>query len=345
MILFRCDASPQIGFGHLMRCRALAKELRAQGATCAILGPSEEYCLPEDAKTFSIWEPVHNWASEKDDAEHCAALARKLGASFAVLDDYRVGEDYQLTFRKAGLRWMQFEARTDRGIYADIVLNASPSASKEAYNAALKSRHTQLFLGPSYAIVRPEFLNNRSASIEKNVTNVLITFGAGDDRGALDRVLSVLTSSTPDDIQLTVVSGRHNSKNSKLKQWMKSEYRHRINIQIDPPAMADVMSSCQVAIMAGGTTTFECAILGIPMVLISIATNQIKQAQGWQKLGAAIYLGALSHVKDERIIQAFFELLDRRKRLAMAVAARNAVASGGQSVVAAAIIRATQDQL
>ena len=40
LALFRCDASPAIGAGHVTRCLALAEELNDGAGACLPLGPT-----------------------------------------------------------------------------------------------------------------------------------------------------------------------------------------------------------------------------------------------------------------------------------------------------------------
>ena len=52
--------------------------------------------------------------------------------------------------------------------------------------------------------------------------------------------------------------------------------------------MAELMAQCDLAIGAGGTTTWERCSLGIPTVLISLAENQNYISREVGKAGAAI---------------------------------------------------------
>ena len=66
--------------------------------------------------------------------------------------------------------------------------------------------------------------------------------------------------------------------------------------------------------MAGGTTTYEANLFGVPMVLVAIADNQIPQAHAWESQGQAIYVGELEELNPQRIVQATLEQLSRQSQ-------------------------------
>ena len=58
--IFRCNAGPKIGLGHLNRCRSLAYALNKRGKDCLMVGPSKEYINNQDLKIFKIGFPRKN---------------------------------------------------------------------------------------------------------------------------------------------------------------------------------------------------------------------------------------------------------------------------------------------
>jgi spore coat polysaccharide biosynthesis predicted glycosyltransferase SpsG len=80
MILFRCDANPLLGMGHLSRCRALAHELRKHDVPCLMLGPSKRYATDEDKNLFLKWEP-NDWCGSKSDVSAIAKMAMSFGTT------------------------------------------------------------------------------------------------------------------------------------------------------------------------------------------------------------------------------------------------------------------------
>lgn len=91
--------------------------------------------------------------------------------------------------------------------------------------------------------------------------------------------------------------------------------------------------------MAGGTTTFEAACSGLPMVLLAIADNQIQGAQAWANTGSAVFLGMLKETSAEKLVEKVSRLLDSEStRKEMADKARKCVDGKGGDRVAARIM-------
>jgi UDP-2,4-diacetamido-2,4,6-trideoxy-beta-L-altropyranose hydrolase len=334
MILFRTDATPQIGFGHLTRCRALAYAVREQGESSVMVGPDQTYANKDDARLFDVWLP-QAWSDAEADAIHLAALAEQFGAKKLALDDYRVNEAYQRVLRDKRLKWLQFEARTTHPIWADIVLNASPAAKVEDYAPVLRNPDAQLLLGPRYAVLSPEFASVQPRNPRHPIRRVLVTFGGGDDRGATRFVLSALLPATPSDLQFMVISGAHNPRNAENLDWIKEFGQGRVSFDINPKSVASLFLECDLAVMAGGTSTYEAARCGLPMLLITIADNQTSQSKTWDDIGAAKWLGSLEDLQNEELINEFNVLRNNEQNLAlMSIAGSRLVDGNGAHKIA-----------
>jgi spore coat polysaccharide biosynthesis predicted glycosyltransferase SpsG len=143
--------------------------------------------------------------------------------------------------------------------------------------------------------------------MHKNTTKrILITFGGGDDRGAIIMVLKVLLKQRMKHIEFIVVSGASNPNNDAISQWIDDGEFDNVQLKINPDFIAQLFASCDIAVMAGGTTVHEIASIGLPMILISIADNQIQHSSDWSKITQTIkYLGSLEDLKTTDLANAF----------------------------------------
>lgn len=337
MIVFRCDAGPSIGFGHLVRCRTLAEELACRGQSAAMFGPPQSYRTETDQATFSAWQAASTWAGAAEDARQLLSFARSLSADFVVLDDYRVDESYQQVLHESGMHWLQFESHTDRPILADLVLNSSPEADAVAYARAMRNPEARAMLGPRYAILRPAFRRPVPARRFGVLEQVLVMFGAGDDRGAISRVLDCLTPTAFEGARIVIVSGRHNPNNRLICEELEALGSQRIRLAIEPPDVATLMHESDLAVLAGGTATFEAAACGLPMIIVAIADNQWSQAEGWAELGVAVYAGPLEAMDNARLRAAFIKAADPSCRHTMSKRALELVDGSGVERVAEAV--------
>jgi len=339
VILFRCNAGPEIGFGHLTRCRALAQALKDRGEVCAMVGPAGDYSSAVDSEIFSEWIAVSDWQSSSAAASDLLTLASKMSATAAVLDDYRIDEAFQLILRERGLRWLQFDGTARTPLWADWILNSSPTARSEDYQQVNRNPEANMLLGPHYAVLRNGFREITTRSCDRELHRVLVTFGGGDDRGAIELVLSSLVKQTGPEVEFLVVSGKNNPRNPKLTEWIKSYGTGRVEIEIDPPDVPQVFASCDLAIMAGGGSTYEAACCRVPMMLMSIADNQTRHGAAWEKIGAAIFLGDLASTSETHLQNSFNQIRGSSQKRAELCAIAHSICDGlGALRVADAIL-------
>lgn len=313
-ILFRCDATPQLGLGHLTRCRALAAELSHQGAQCIMVGPSLLCQNPADAKIFEHWAPLEWDELSERDAIRVTSMATKYDADFLVLDDMRINEKYQWTLVEKGWHWLQFDGARGLPLWADLVVNANPDAQPNYYTEKCKNSNANLLLGPSHAVIRPQFLKTAlKRATKQSSRKILILFGGGDDRGAILKTLQILYP-VLDKWIFEVVAGRQNPNHTAHREFMASLPKGRARYHIDPKNLPELMTECQIALLAGGTTTYEANLLGLPMVIISIANNQIQQAKAWDRHGQGVYLCDIESLDADRLLNAVQEQLQITQR-------------------------------
>ena len=75
-------------------------------------------------------------------------------------------------------------------------------------------------MGPKYAILRNEFTNMDQIQVKKN--NILVTFGGGDDKGAILITLSAIKDLVPNGYKVIIVVGKHNPRKNMIREWISS---------------------------------------------------------------------------------------------------------------------------
>jgi UDP-2,4-diacetamido-2,4,6-trideoxy-beta-L-altropyranose hydrolase len=317
--VIRTDASARIGLGHLRRCATLGKRLKAMGAEVHFLTRTEDIDPAKEVGAFAqTCVPLDPGLSPVADAILTAEHCRRTGSDRLIVDHYQADEAYQLVLRDAGIRWLQFDGTASMPLWADWVVSMSPASDEARYRKLPRRATTRLLLGPRFAILRDEFLQWREPRpVPSQATRLLMTFGGGDDRGACLACLSALPAEKP--LHVTILSGSHNPQVPLIRQWLDRNADVRVRLLLDDAEIARRMAEADIALTAGGTTTFETAMLGLPALIVQIADNQAANARAWQRAGVAVDMGTLEHLDPAILRNKLVDLAsdaDLRQRMA-----------------------------
>ena len=337
--LFRLDVSPSVGMGHLRRCLTLAGELAEHGSEVFFLCRSEAFDISEHMTQLVTDWAACDWSlTPEEDAQEVIRYSRMKHIDSVIVDHYRTDQTYQKILYESGIRWLQFDGAARYPIWADWVLNMSPTASEELYEKLKPRKDTHLLLGSRYALLRKEFQQQR-CQVKKSgpVKRILLTFGGGDDRGATIFCLGAIRSLGRKVERIVLLSSANPRKDDILK-WNR-ENRTNTRIVLDAEETAPYMVSADLAITAGGMTVFEMAVLGIPVLIMQIADNQVPITRAWQQCGYGIDLGHLDQLRQETLLQETISLMqDAGRRQAMSTAGQAMVDGEGTWRVARALL-------
>lgn len=304
MIIIRCDASDQWGMGNLMRCRALAQALKEEGMCLAMVGPSLNFQEPGDADLFDHWLHIPWLTASTENAKQLATIAELWEAKALVIDDPRADQDFQKYLFDLNIKWLQFDGTATKPLWANWVLNALPDAQADIYLNVVQNPTTQLMLGPQYAVLRKEFAITKKAHSGTTDKHILMTFGGGDDRGAIAWCLNVLAPLLNKNIRINIISGNANPRNSENLKLIEEMATEKIEYAIQPAQPWKIISACDLAVMASGTTVHEVNVFNLPMVLMSLVDNQHKPGQAWAKAVDASYLGDWTQTSSEILMNS-----------------------------------------
>jgi UDP-2,4-diacetamido-2,4,6-trideoxy-beta-L-altropyranose hydrolase len=338
--LFRCDVSPKVGTGHLNRCTVLAKELKELGSSVYLALRCADFEIPKDLLSICDGLTDLDWSVDpKKDVQEVIRLCRENRINTAIIDHYRASPEYQRKLYESGVRWLQFDGCNQPSLWADVVLNPSLAAKECDYSFATQRDDTMLLLGPKYAILRSEFAKwQNKAKFRSQVKRILLTFGGGDDKGLTVFTLEATKSLNP-DIERVIMVSAANPRIADIKNWMRNNSNIATNLLVDEKEIAKTMVEADIAITAGGTTTFETAAMGLPTLIIQIANNQKRNAQAWHKKGVAIDLGTIDALDRQTLAEQTVKLInDAKLRERMSSLGRHLIDCVGAHRVARVIL-------
>lgn len=341
-LLVRVDASIKIGTGHLMRCMALAQAWQNIGGQ-AIFAIATQATPIEDRLVSEGMDFVHLSVEpgSAEDARKTASLARQLGATWVVVDGYYFGAEYQRIIKNCGLRLLFIDDYGHAQHYwADIVLNQNIYAHKGLY--LNRSPDTKLLLGTRYALLRQEFRQWQgwTRKISAVARKVLVTLGGSDPDNVTLKVIQGLQRVDVPGLEAVVVVGGSNPHYEQLQAAVDAS-QFPISLERNVTNMPELMAWADVAITAGGSTTWELAFMGLPSLVLVLADNQRAIAEKLGKVGVAVNLGWHTNALAAEITQLI-------KRLLMSSGIRAEMSRHGQELIdgegTARVLMHLQDQ-
>jgi len=343
-LLVRVDASAQIGTGHLMRCLALAQAWQDAGGRAVFLMATEASALESRLRSEGM-EVVHLpvQPGSTDDAIRTADLARQVGADWVVVDGYHFGADYQQAIKGSGLRLLFIDDNGHAGHYsADLVLNQNIHADEDLYPN--REPYTRLLLGTRYVLLRREFLKWRGwkREIPEVARKVLVTMGGSDPDNVTLKVIQALHQVDMDGLEAIVVVGGSNPNYEELQSAVRDAC-FPIRLESNVTNMPELMAWADVAVSAGGSTSWELAFMGVPTFVTILASNQNPIAESLDAMGYAVNLGWYEDVSPKKLAQVVMQLLKApRTRAEMSQCGRQLVDGMGSDRVIQALQRRTQ---
>ncbi|MEC1734957.1 UDP-2,4-diacetamido-2,4,6-trideoxy-beta-L-altropyranose hydrolase [Bacillus mojavensis] len=329
-ILFRTDASIEIGTGHVMRCLTLAHALRKKGANMIFIcrdlqGHLAEVIrekqfdlimLPEPKKNVFIPKttPHSDWLGVPwyvDAAETISAMKdMNKDISLLIIDHYAIDINWEMNVKKHVKKMMVIDDLADRLHDCDILLDQNLYHHYKDRYVKLVPESCKQYLGPEYVLLRDEFYSflphhiNRDGSVKK----ILVFFGGSDPTNETKKVIKAFQQLSPHDIELDIVIGNTNTHKNEIESICNIHDYCNFHCQVNH--IAELMYNADLAIGAGGTTTWERCYLGLPAIVITVAENQESIAQTLDQLGAIKYLGPKESVKESDIVLAIQDMMN-----------------------------------
>ncbi len=307
-VIFRADASVQIGTGHVMRCLTLAQELTTQGKRCQFICREHEgnlialirtkgfvvHVLPPEHQVGICAEPASvasgeelkhaAWlgASQAQDALACNALLAQEPVDWLVVDHYALDARWEEAMAPCFRRLMVIDDLADRRHACSVLLDQTYGRDPKDYEH-LVSKGCKLLCGSQYALLRPEFAQLRAYSLQRraqpSLRELLVTMGGVDKDNATGRVLQALRScNLPDDCRITVVMGATSPWLDAVRIAAEQlPWTSRMLVAVED--MAQLMAESDLAIGAAGATSWERCCLGLPTLMLILAPNQMLAAK------------------------------------------------------------------
>lgn len=315
-IIFRCDASSDIGWGHFKRCYALAEVAQQSGRykvhfLCRPLPKSLEKKLRDIHASVQILDPV---ATLEQDLSYLHSLFDLMTRKniIVVVDHYDwTSECFTQLKKDPRVVLVCFDDGQKRHYECDFLIDQNLGAEKLMHST---SSQCQQLLGPKYTMVRDEIFTLRQSPTERMAENFqfLVTLGGGDRWGHTLKAIEA-AKMTQVKFELHLVVGSQWPHTEKAKRLIGNH--PRIHLYEDPSFFPQLLTRADVALCGGGSTTYELAFLGVPMLTTSLVSHQVPIAKAWEELGIAEYLGPAEALTPERILDRIMYWMERDQEL------------------------------
>lgn len=307
-VLIRVDAGMGIGFGHLTRCLSLCRLLIELGTTVTVAtraaapeilsrileAGASLLQLPGSTVAERADGPV--WGAQRQRADADAILDYDPNRQWdaVVVDHYQLDINWEQSLAHATKRLIAIDDLANRRHSVHVIVdhNWYGQGTNERYSG-LVDENTQILLGPRYAILDTRYVAHRQTRepVRTPPERVMVSFG-GTDVGnqSVKAVRALLDFPT---INVEVVLGTRRVLSDELGDVVRHP---RVRLHIALPNLADLMSTVDLVVGAGGTATWERLCMRLPAIVTTVSENQSGVTRAFHQAGITTWLGTADSV-------------------------------------------------
>ncbi|QKJ67899.1 UDP-2,4-diacetamido-2,4,6-trideoxy-beta-L-altropyranose hydrolase [Deefgea piscis] len=293
-IIFRVNAGVFNGLGHLIRCMALAKEFTDFDVKCVFIC-NKENGFPSgmiDGLGFDVFY-IDESISLNEDAQFTVDLVEALFCEVVIVDSYLIGSDWETKVKHQVSKLVVIDDLPNRVHDCHILIDQNFRLTYDFLYSDLLPKNARKLLGPSFAMLRPEFVIERikGCVAKKNINRVFVFFSGGDDAGETLKAINGLKDWVNDfnvAIDVDVVIGESNSDKKKIEEMCIT---NSWNLHCNVSNICELMYLSDIAIGSGGSNSWERCCLGIPAIVSILASNQEELINNLSIYGVVYSLG------------------------------------------------------
>ncbi len=293
-----------------MRCLALAEELKQGGTEVGFITCKHEGNLIDliKRKGFKLYElssvlkdhledsAKKGYANlfgitQEADAAKTVAVLKDLQPDWVIVDHYAIGESWERKIRASTKKIMVIDDLANRRHDCDLLLDQNYVRANHPRYADLVSPACTVLSGPKYALLRNAFTEARKTLRKRDgsIRRIFVFFGGVDPDNMTGKALEALSAIEFSHMHADVVIGAANPHRDTISHAVTQRPLTRIHVQVEN--IAEIMAQADLALCAGGTTTWERFCLGLPSLVVTIANNQIPFTRDLHRDGLLRWLG------------------------------------------------------
>jgi UDP-2,4-diacetamido-2,4,6-trideoxy-beta-L-altropyranose hydrolase len=239
----------------------------------------------------------------QDAAQSVALLAAMpQRPAWLIVDHYALDFRWQRVLRAHVGQIMVIDDLADRQHDCDLLLDQNWVAQMTSRYARRVSASCTCLLGPQYALLQAAYADLRAQRKERQdpPRRIFAFFGGFDPANlsgmALDVFLAAcqtVPAAEAAELQLDLVLPAHHPQAFEIE---KLAHQHaNVHLYSQLPGLAPLLAVADLALGAGGATSWERLCLGVPSLIVTVAANQQPGAAEQQAHGVLHVLGHLDH--------------------------------------------------